>query len=358
MGWSFSIGRLFGSELRVHVTFLILLAWVGAASYADAGLNAAISDVVFVLLLFACVVAHEFGHALTARRYGIKTPDITLLPIGGLARLDRMPEKPSAEVAVAIAGPVVNLVIWLVLTIIFGANALNPVRGIIQPGAAGFIDSLAMVNLYLMAFNLLPAFPMDGGRVLRALLASRMGRIAGTEMASRIGQALAVAMGLYGLFYGAPILVLIAAFIFFAANAENADVAMTAIAKGRTARDAMITSFIALRPTDSLADASDAIIRTTQHEFPITDHQGNAVGYLTRQAVFAAVASGKTDAAVSEHMITDIPVLPAHMPLSKILEALPKTAARAVLATDPTGRVIGYVTQENLGEMMVLAPKG
>src|SRR6056297_3471320 len=115
MGWSFSIGRLFGSELRVHVTFFLLLIWIGAVAWSAGGMAAAAENVLFVAALFACVVAHEFGHALTARRYGIRTPDITLLPIGGLARLERMPEKPREEILVALAGPAVNVVIWLVL---------------------------------------------------------------------------------------------------------------------------------------------------------------------------------------------------------------------------------------------------
>ena len=168
MSWSFPIGRLFGSEIRVHVTFLLLLAWIGIAHYQQGGTQAAIQGIAFILALFACVIAHEFGHALTARRYGIRTPDITLLPIGGLARLERMPEKPSQEILVALAGPAVNVVIAAVLILFMNSRFdMEALQRLDNPGLS-FIVRLASVNIFLVLFNLIPAFPMDGGRVLRA----------------------------------------------------------------------------------------------------------------------------------------------------------------------------------------------
>ena len=214
MGWSFPIGRILGSELRVHLTFLLLLLWIGVSTYVEAGAGAAAVNTVFVVLLFACVVAHEYGHALMARRYGIKTPDITLLPIGGLARLDRMPEKPAQEIAVALAGPAVNLVIWAFLTLVLGAGAPDLMLDGPEQMPTGLLNQLATVNLYLLLFNLLPAFPMDGGRVLRAALSAAMGRTRGTLAAARVGQAFALAFGLAGLVVGNPFLILIAAFVF------------------------------------------------------------------------------------------------------------------------------------------------
>jgi stage IV sporulation protein FB len=170
MAWSFPIGRLFGSEIRIHVTFFLLLAWIAIAHYQQGGTQAAIEGVAFILALFACVVAHEFGHALAARRYGIRTPDITLLPIGGLARLERMPEKPSEEIIVALAGPAVNVVIAGVLIVIMNARFdMVALQGLDNP-ALDFMVRLASVNIFLVLFNLIPAFPMDGGRVLRAVL--------------------------------------------------------------------------------------------------------------------------------------------------------------------------------------------
>lgn len=217
MSWSFPIGRLFGSELRVHVTFFLLLAWIGGEAYMAAGPMAAAINVGFVLSLFLCVVAHEYGHALMARRYGIPTPDITVLPIGGLARLARMPERPSAEIAVALAGPAVNVAIWAVLTA-FGASADTGM--FFGYGGASFLGSLSAVNLFLVLFNMIPAFPMDGGRVLRAVLALRFDRLRATKIAAGAGQALAVGFAVWGVTSGNPLLVLIAVFVFMAASAE------------------------------------------------------------------------------------------------------------------------------------------
>lgn len=354
MAWSFSIGHLFGSELRVHVTFFLLLAWVGFAAYSDQGAAAAIQSVLFIVALFACVIAHEFGHALTARRFGIATPDITLLPIGGMARLEKMPENPRQEILVALAGPAVNVVIWIVLTVVFGA--VMPVEQLdrIDPSAGAFLGQLAMVNLFLAVFNLIPAFPMDGGRVLRAALSLRMDRVRATRMAATAGQVIAFAFGFLGLSAGNPLLVLIAVFVFFAATAESNDVAMHAVAKRLHAREAMITSFDSLAPSDSIDTAAAALIRTTQHEFPVMDADGGLLGFVTRQTLFAAIVQeGSGAKPVTTILTPDIPSVRLSDGLESVLDALHDNApAVAVCAKD--GRMIGYITRENIGELMVI----
>ncbi|WP_298932300.1 site-2 protease family protein [uncultured Ruegeria sp.] len=353
MTWSFSLGRLLGSELRVHVTFFLLLAWIGFAAYSSGGWPAAIENLVFVLALFACVVAHEFGHALMARRYGIKTPDITLLPIGGLARLERMPEKPMQEVWVALAGPAVNVAIWVIL-VILGAGM--PYEAIIQIESAnvGLLDRLAYVNLLLAAFNMIPAFPMDGGRVFRALLCLRMDRVKATRLAALGGQVVAVGFGFLGLSSGNPILILIAVFVFVAANAESQDVALRSVARRVLARDAMITEFHALSPDDTLGTAAQAVIHTTQHEFPVLDTDGSLLGFVTRDRLFAALAGDhpRSDLATSI-METDIPQMGLTAGLEAVLEELHK-GAPAIAVLGRTGRMIGYITRENIGELMVI----
>ncbi|MBS0122930.1 site-2 protease family protein [Thetidibacter halocola] len=349
MAWSFSIGRLFGSELRVHATFLLLLLFVAASAWSTGGAAAAIVNVAFICALFACVVAHEYGHALMARRYGIQTPDITLLPIGGMARLTRMPEKPGQEVAVALAGPAVNVVIWAVLWLA-GAGTMPDLGAPMT--LSGFLGQLAGVNLFLALFNLLPAFPMDGGRVLRALLSLRMDRVRATRVASALGQIVAFGFAFWGLSSGNLILVLIAVFIFFAAQAEANDVAARDIARGLKLRDAVITSFESLSPSDPMHVAAQTLIRTTQHEFPVMDAEGRLAGFLTRDALFRAMAEGHNTHPVGEAMTTAIPALPLGAPLSDALDALAE--APAVAATDAAGRVLGYVTRENVGELMVL----
>ncbi|MEE4119299.1 MAG: site-2 protease family protein [Paracoccaceae bacterium] len=354
MTWSFSIGHLFGSDLRIHATFFLLLAWVGAAAYAAAGPEAAVVNVVFVLALFACVVAHEFGHALTARRFGISTPDITLLPIGGLARLERMPEDPRQEIIVALAGPAVNVVIWAVLVFVFGAApSLDALENIEDP-AAGFWGRLAAVNLFLVVFNLIPAFPMDGGRVFRALLSIPLGRLRATRAAARAGQAMAFLFGFLGLFGGSPILLLIALFIFVAAASEASDVQLRDMARNVAAREAMITGYEPLAPDDRMGAAATALLRTTQHEFPVLGEDGRLVGVLTRDAIFKAVNEERRGALVADEMETDIPAIGLGAPLTEALDALYAHNRPAVAVIDRQGVFLGYITRDNIGELIAL----
>jgi len=358
MTWSFPIGRLFGSELRVHATFFLLLAWIGAAAWANAGPQAAIENVVLVVLIFACVIAHEFGHALTARRFGIETPDITLLPIGGLARLQKMPEKPGEEVLVALAGPAVNIVIWGVL-VALGAETQPPTLTEGASSPAQFLGAVAAINLFLAVFNLIPAFPMDGGRVLRALLSYAMDRVTATQIAAGAGQVVAFGFGFLGLTSGNVILILIAIFIFLAAMGESGEVALKAGVRGLMAREAMITSYESLSPDDSLQIASHALIRTTQHEFPVLDGQGKPLGFLTRNTLFSTAQGGeRAGKHVADVMITDVPAVGLTSPLDAALDALHQADCPAVAVTDGAGHMLGYITRENIGELMVVRGRG
>ncbi len=354
MSWSFTIGRLFGSELRVHVTFFLLLAWIGYVAYAQGGVEAALSNILFVLALFTCVVAHEFGHALSARRYGIKTPDITLLPIGGLARLERMPENPVQEIIVALAGPAVNIVIWAVLVLGLGVGSDPAALAEIDYSGTAFLERLALVNLFLAVFNLIPAFPMDGGRVFRAGLSMVTDRVKATRIAAAAGQIVAFAFGFLGLSTGNPLLILIAFFVFVAAGAESNDVAMRSIARRMMARDAMITQFEALAPSDSLEAAGQALIRTTQAEFPVLNADGTVHGALTRAVLLAATARADAKSlTVGELDTEDIVTLPLTAGLERVLDGLHQ-GAPAVVICSAGGQVIGYVTRENIGELMIL----
>lgn len=357
MSWSFPIGHLFGSELRVHATFFLLIAWIGIAGYSAGGMAGAAVHVGYVLALFACVVAHEFGHALTARRYGIRTPDVTLLPIGGLARLEKMPEKPAQEILVALAGPAVNVAIFLILSLVLGPARLAAVD-MSQITLADLPAQIAWINLLLAVFNLIPAFPMDGGRVLRAALSISTSREKATRIAAAAGQGVAFAMGLFGLVTGNPVMVLIAFFVFLSAGAESSQESLATLARDRFARDAMITEFESLRPDDSLEAAATTLIRTTQHEFPVVHPAtGQPIGLLTRATLYRALEAHSPPRSVADAELADMPSVRLTAPLTEVLTAM-QSGAPAVAITRADGALVGYVTRENLGELMVVAGRG
>jgi Zn-dependent protease len=229
MRGTWQIGRVAGIVVQVHWTFLLLIGWVVLMhTRAGGGVGDALRGVALTLAVFVCVVLHEFGHALTARRFGIGTRDITLLPIGGLARLARMPDDPRQELAVAAAGPAVNVVLALgIAGVLLVTGRYVPVTDVTLMGSR-FLDQLLMINVVLVVFNLLPAFPMDGGRVLRALLALRLPYLRATRWAAYTGQTIAVALGFAGVTLRSPFLVLIALFVFSGARAEARMVEMRA----------------------------------------------------------------------------------------------------------------------------------
>jgi stage IV sporulation protein FB len=353
MTWSFPIARLLGSEVRIHATFLLFLLWIGVARYLEGGASAAAEGVVLMIAIFACVLAHEFGHALAARRYGIETPDITLLPIGGLARLERMPEKPGQEVVVALAGPAVNLVIAALLILALGAGPdMGALQALDSPEASP-LAQLASVNLFLVLFNLIPAFPMDGGRVLRALLALRRGQVEATNIAARVGQALAFVFGFLGLL-GNPMLLFIAIFVYIAASAEAQATGLADAARHLGVRDAMITRFEALGPQATVAEAVECLLRTTQHEFPVVDGGGALRGVLTRDAIIKALSETGPSTPVLDVMERDVPAVPVQGRLEAAVRHLQDGAKPVVAVTDASGHLAGYITSENVGELMMI----
>lgn len=354
MRWSFPIGRIAGSELRIHVTFFLLLAWIGVVHYREGGMAAAWEGIAFICAVFACVVLHEFGHALAARRYGIRTPRITLLPIGGLAELERMPRDPRQEIIVALAGPLVNVVIAILLVGLFGAQLSADAMGEFENPQREFVNRLAAVNIILVLFNMIPAFPMDGGRVLRAVLATIWSRARATAIAATIGQFLAFGFGFLGLVAGNPLLVFIAIFIYLAASGEARATSLYELAAGRKAMDAAITRFVSLSTASNLGDAADALLATTQHEFPVLDEAGRLQGFLTRRALVAALGTSGRQAAVTAHMTGGIPQIRGSARLTEALEAIEKAGVPAVAVSGADGGLAGYITRENLAELMMV----
>ncbi len=353
MRWSLKIARLGATSLYVHVTFFLLIAWVAFAGWQQGGAQAALDGVVFVLLIFLCVVLHEYGHVAAAAHYGIKTPTITLLPIGGLASLERMPERPGRELVVALAGPMVNVVIVGLLLLVLGARFDFGQIGAIERAQMSLSGRLAAVNVMLVLFNLIPAFPLDGGRVLRALLSMRFERARATLYAARIGQAFAVIFAIVGL-YGNPLLLLIAVFLFFAAEAEAGQERMRRTVSGYRARDAMITRYESLAPNSTAEDAGRLLLRTTQQEFPVIGAGSRLVGMVTRRDLIEAIRHSGAATPVSQFMVADLVAVPEDEPLEDVMAKLSKSATRAVAVMSRARGFVGYINAENASELYML----
>lgn len=352
MAWSWKLARIAGIDVYMHATFLILLAWIAIVYWNEAGTAAAVIEGVgFILALFGCVVLHEFGHALTAARYGIRTRDITLLPIGGVARLERMPDEPVQELWVALAGPAVNVVIAALL---FGAvQAAGQWQPVDRVGVTegSFVERVMLANVFLAGFNLLPAFPMDGGRVLRALLATRMEYTRATQAAAVVGQGMAFLFGFLGL-YGNPMLIFIALFVWIGAAQEASMVQMKTSLAGIPVRRAMLTRFSTLTPTSTLGDAVDLILTGSQQDFPVVI-DGRVAGILTRTLLIEALERGGRTAHVGDHMKAECATADASEMLEAVLARLQGRDCHTVPIIE-RGVLIGLVTMDNVGEFLMI----
>ena len=352
MSGSWRIGRIAGIHVYVHFTFLLLLGWVAISHYlAHGDLAEAMSGLAFILALFGIVVLHELGHALAARRYGIRTRDITLLPIGGVARLERMPEDPWQELVVAVAGPAVNVVL---AAGIYLGSALGRGVGSIGDSArvgGGLLDQLFWVNVSLVAFNALPAFPMDGGRVLRALLAMRLDYVRATQVAASIGQGMAVLFAFLGLFFN-PFLIFIGLFVWLGAAQEASMVQMRSALAGIPVRRAMITEFQILRPDDTLDQAVEHIRSGLRQDFPVVE-DGRLVGVLTRSDLTAALGRHGPGARVREIMRRDFVTVDPRDMLQTALARLQDCDCHT-LPVVRDGRLLGLVTADNLAEVLMI----
>jgi Zn-dependent protease/CBS domain-containing protein len=360
MKWSWRFARIAGIGIYVHATFFLLLAWVAIAEYQRGGdVRAVLSALLFILAIFATVVLHELGHALTAAHYGIATRDITLLPIGGVARLERMPREPKQELLVALAGPAVNVVLAALLVGVLAATGAG--RSLAELAAPDesflgreFVARLVAVNIWLALFNLIPAFPMDGGRVLRALLAMRHGDYPrATATAARVGRFFALLFGIVGLFiWNNPFLVFIALFVWLGAAGEAAAVQTSATLDGVSASRVMITDVRTVAPTDSLGAAVRLMLDGFQQDFPVVD-RGEVVGVLTRRALIKGLAETGEATPVSAVMQRDFRVSAPDEPVEEALARLRSCNCQALPVV--RGReLLGVLTLENVGEYMMV----
>jgi len=353
MKWQWKLGRFAGIDVFVHATFLLLIGWVGYSHWlARRDWGDVLSGILFILALFLCVVLHEYGHALTARRYGIRTRDITLYPIGGVARLERMPDKPIEELWVALMGPAVNVVIAAVLFVyLFLTGGLVPLTEL-SITSGSFLARLMVLNIWLVLFNLIPAFPMDGGRVLRALLALRMEYVRATQVAASIGQGIAFIFGFIGLFTN-PFLLFIALFVWIGASQEASMVQVRDSISGIPVTRAMQTDFRTLAPDDRLSQVVALILSGSQHDFPVVDATGRIAGILDRDAFMKALTEHGQSAPVMDFVRQDLPVVDSYEMLEPVLTRLQESGSKTLPVTHG-GQLVGLITMENITEFLMI----
>jgi len=360
MKHALSLPKIAGISIYIHWTFAILIAWI-IFSNLRAGLDAVHIgwSILFVLSLFVCVTLHELGHALAAKRYGIKTTDITLYPIGGVARLEKMPENPKHELVVALAGPLVNVVIMLLLLpVIFGfawpENEEAQRTFVIDQSS--FLPMLGVVNVWLALFNLIPAFPMDGGRVLRALLSMQLNRVKATEVAATIGQIIAIGFVFAG-FYLNPFLIFIGLFIILGARTEAEMVKSQSFLQGYTARDAVMTNYQALDRNQSVGDAVRLLLDGEAKNF-LVNEEGRPYGVLNRDHIIRGIQTAGESAPIHTVADTNLLYTDIAMPLQEVMLKFQQSKQTIILVQD-RGELVGIIDLDNISELiMVNAARG
>jgi Zn-dependent protease/predicted transcriptional regulator len=353
MKLSLYLGSYRNVKVFIHWTFSLLLLWIIISNMRQ-GMPALdiLWIIIFVLALFACVVLHEFGHALAAQKYGIQTKDIVLYPIGGIARLEKLPEDPKQELWVAIAGPLVNIGLFIILSAFlsfkgFDMESLEVIK--IEPST--ILLYLASANLILAIFNLIPAFPMDGGRILRAFLAIRLPRAKATQIAGGIGQFLAIFFIFFGLFNN-PILVLIGIFIFLGAAAEVTHTQQESFLKGYKVKDAIMMKFQIVAFDAPLSKAVEKLLNSQATHFVVVKDDV-AVGTLSRNEIIKGLKDGDENTKVEQ--VADFE--PLRIETEEDLdEAWKKMLVqnRKVAIVIENGHFLGILDQENIGEFVMV----
>jgi Zn-dependent protease/predicted transcriptional regulator len=369
--WALKIATVSGIPIRLHFTFLLMIIWFAASSFVGTGAGL----VLFTLGLFTCVALHELGHALVAQRFGYTVSDIVLYPIGGIASIEQSP-RARHELLIAIAGPAVNVVIASIIAIILGSMGQLPDMTQMAGGTLGGFEKtpvrlLLYANIALVVFNMIPAFPMDGGRVLRALLALRLGKLRATRIAAGVGQLAAILMGLYGLgVFGTPFsripfipapgnfsLVIIALFVFFAAGQEAQAEQSRQVVEDAMVSEAMVREFSTLAPGDNLRRAAEVLLATSQQDFPVV-HGDEVVGILSRNQLLRGLAQEGDTAYVAGTMNREVVFAGPNDDLEPVMMN-PNGVQRApVLVRGEDGSLIGMLTMENLMEFLTLRQIG
>lgn len=369
MSWSLKIGSIFGIDIKVHLTFLLILIW-GALNYGGAA--GPLYGVIVTLALFTLVLLHELGHSVAALRFGIPVKDITLLPIGGLARLERMPEKPVQELIVALAGPLVNVILAVILAPLVVVLAVTQGERIslamlTEPGLLGLLFFLFTANISLAVFNMLPAFPLDGGRVLRAGLGFFTDYQRATQIATTVGRILAIGLGLLGLFTGQVMLTLIALFIFFVGGQEAQAVEARGVLRGVRVAQALAKNTVALSPHATVGQVASLMLTSRQPDFAVLDPQtGQLLGVATGRSVAEAMEQGHWRRHITDIMqqARQIPVITINATLDEVQDKMTQTSSRVaavyeglhfrgLVSLEDIYRVFNFISRSGLNQRRV-----
>lgn len=352
------LGSISGIKIKVHWTFFFLIAWVILTELQRGGnLESILFNVAFVLTVFLCVVLHELGHSLTAKYFGVSTKSITLLPIGGVSSLNKIPESPKEEILVTIAGPLVNVIIAVILYFVIPVKELMKQNLGESLGTfsgftlSNFLFYLFIVNIALVIFNMIPAFPMDGGRILRAFIASKTDRVKATQIAAKVGQIFAVLFLLLGLLYN-PLLVIIALFIFIGAYSENQLVQQLALIKGHTVEEAMLFKITTFRPDDPLDIVVNRLISSTENNFVVTEN-GKILGLLYHKDI---IDNSNKDVLVKDVMCTNFRIISSEDDLRATYRLI-HNSKKSFFPVVDNNKLVGAIDDINLNEYILLQSK-
>jgi Zn-dependent protease/CBS domain-containing protein len=350
--WSIPAGRLFGVDIRIHLTFLFLLAFVWFTQSVTMGASGAARGLALVAIVFGCVVLHELGHAMVAKRSGVAVRSIILLPIGGVTLMDDMGQRndPARDIRIAVAGPLVNLLIAavsgpLILLLLPQARLWHPPFVY----AGNLPRALFWGNVFLGVFNLLPAYPMDGGRILRAYLAERMEYLRATRLAVTVGQGFAILMMFAGVWN--PWLLLIGFFLFVGGQLEDRSVVFQSVLESVRMEDVMLTGFSTLSPADTLEDALNKAVHTLQDDFPVV-RGTDMVGVINKQRIVEALRRGG-NGYVQSAMVRAFEIAQRTDSLASAFRKLGARGLNMIPVVDHE-RLVGIVTMQNLMHSMAL----
>ncbi|GAA4644441.1 site-2 protease family protein [Pontixanthobacter gangjinensis] len=344
---SIPVATLRGTVIRFHWTFVLFISAALVAALLTSGPAASGTLLALITAMFLCIILHEFGHITAARLFGIPTPEIMLLPIGGLAKLRRIPLEPKEELAIAVAGPLVSFVLFAGLILILGRQPDWEAIPTFNQDQFNLVEQLAVFNLAVGLFNLIPAFPMDGGRILRAMLAVNLPRPRATWIAARIGQAIAILIAGLGLFAGNPILAVIGVFIFFAAQSEARIDAMRNAIGGVSIGQVMVADRPRLKVSDPLLNAADLILHSDYEEIPVIEMDGALAGFLLRTDLDDAIVQFGPASTVRQAMQKDVPKMAVQSQADKAADMI-EAGASAVGVIDRNGHFEGLVTKSTL----------